>query len=154
MAISQSLVLYNPPTTSNLSSRTNVSSLLPANFFTKQTGTAIATELLYRVLFDIIQRFLSTFQRLAAQGMDECASWLERKLQEQRERRETPNERLGIVEEVNRVAAERGFITCPMTGADVHGGGPQPPRWVRGVLEGIEQGRMEERDFWIHTHTG
>jgi hypothetical protein len=31
---------------------------------------------------------------------------------------------------------------------------PSPPLWARGVLEGIDEGRMEERDFWIQTHEG
>lgn len=86
--------------------------------------------------------------------MDQCSSWLERKLQERRAQEASSKDNLAIVEEVSKLAAQKGFITCPMTGADVHGGGPQPPRWVRGVLEGIEEGRMEEKDFWIHTHTG
>ena len=157
MTVSQSLVPYNPSTTSTtLSARPSASSLTPANFFTQQTGTAIATELLYRLLFDIIQRFLASFQHLAAKGMDQCSSWLERKMQERRERLAATKEGgLEIVEEVSKLAAQRGFITCPMTGADASGGGgPQPPMWVRDVLEGIEQGRMDEKDFWIHTHTG
>lgn len=86
--------------------------------------------------------------------MDECSSWLERKLQERHERHAAAKEGLGIMQEVSKAVAERGIITCPMTGVDMAGGGPQPPRWVRGVLEGIEEGRMEERDFWIHNHTG
>lgn len=130
-----------------------MSSLIPATFFTQQTGTAIATELLYRVLFDIIQRFMASFQRLASKGIDQCSSWLERKMKERRERQKGARDGLEIVQEVSRAAAQRGFITCPMAGADANGG-PQPPRWVKGVLEGIEEGRMEEKDFWIHTHTG
>lgn len=150
MTVSQSLVLYSPPAATTLSTRPSVSSLVPTNFFTQQTGTAIATELLYRILFDIIQRFLTSFQRLASKSMDQCSSWLERRMQERHERQANAE----IVQEVGKLAARKGFITCPMTGADMNGGGPQPPRWVRGVLEGIEEGRMEEKDFWIHTHTG
>jgi len=154
MSASQSLVLYSVPTTTTLSPRPSATSLIPSNFFTQQTGTAIATELLYRILFDIIQRFLTSVQRLASKGIDQCSSWLERKTLERRARQAATNDGLEIVEEVSKLAAQRGFITCPMTGTDMHGGGPQPPRWVRGVLEGIEEGRMEEKDFWIHTHTG
>lgn len=155
MSVSQSLVVYSASTSTTLSTRPGASSLIPAHFFTRQTGTAVATELLYRVLFDIIQRFLSTFQRLAAKGIDQCSTWLERKVQERRERQaNAANEGLEIVPEVGKLAAQRGFITCPMTGADTNGGGPQPPRWVRDVLDGIEEGRMEEKDFWIHAHTG
>ncbi|KAF2632837.1 hypothetical protein BU25DRAFT_454011 [Macroventuria anomochaeta] len=154
MTVSQSLVLYSPPTPTTLSTRPSATSLIPANFFTQQTGTAIATELLYRILFNIIQRFLNSFQRLASKGMDQCSSWLERKMHERRERQANAKDELKIVQEVGKLAAQRGFITCPMIDTDTNGGGLQPPRWVRGVLEGIEEGRMEEKDFWIHTHTG
>ncbi|KAF1933968.1 uncharacterized protein M421DRAFT_147 [Didymella exigua CBS 183.55] len=155
MTASQSLVPYSAPTSIMLSSRPSASSLIPAGFFTRQTGTAIATELLYRILFDIVQRFMATFQRLAAKGMDQCSSWLERKMQERRYRQaNSEDRRLEIVHEASKLAARQGFITRPMTGADTNGGGPPPPRWVRDVLDGIEEGRMEEKDFWIHTHTG
>lgn len=67
-------------------------------------------------------------------------------------------EGLRIVEEVGKLAEERGFIMCPMTGHQMDArmsgkrGAPSPPMWVRGVLQGIDEGRMTERDFWIHTH--
>jgi hypothetical protein len=84
---------------------------------------------------------------------------MERKFQERRGRLEVAKEgRLKIVEEVGKLAEERGFFTCPLTGhkmdARVEGRRrpPGPPMWVRGVLQGIEEGRMEERDFWIQTH--
>lgn len=153
MTALQSLVLYSTPTT--LSTRPGASSLIPAHFFTRQTGTAIATELLYRILFDIIQRVLATFQRLAAKGMDQCSTWLERKVQERRERQAlNASKGLEITREIGNLAVKQGFVTCPMTGADTNGGGPQPPRWIRDVLEGIDEGRMEEKDFLIHAHTG
>ena len=89
---------------------------------------------------------------------------MERKLQERRDRLEAAKagaeEGLKIVKEVGRLAEERSFITCPMTGhamdSRVEGkrGPPGPPQWVRGVLAGIDEGRIAERDFWIHTHTG
>ncbi|KZM19756.1 uncharacterized protein EKO05_0004020 [Ascochyta rabiei] len=154
MTVSQSLVLYSAPSSTTTSVGPSATSLIPSRFFTQQNGTAIVTELLYRILFDIIQRFLTSFQRLASKGMDRCSSWLERKLQEREERLANAKDGLQIVEEVSKLASQRGFITCPITGADTNGGGPQPPRWVRGVLEGIEEGIMEEKDFWIHTHTG
>ncbi|KAF3042500.1 hypothetical protein E8E11_004925 [Didymella keratinophila] len=155
MTASQSLVLYSAPTPSTLSTRPSTCSLIPADFLTRQTGTAIATELLYRVLFDIVQRFLASFQRLAAKGMDQCSTWLERKMQERRGRQAVAASKdLEITQEVGTLAAKQGFITCPMNGAGTNGGGPQPPRWIRDVLEGIEEGRMEESDFLIHMHTG
>lgn len=155
MKASQSLVLYSAPAPTTLSTRPSVSSLIPADFFTRQTGSAIAAELLYRILFDIVQRLLATFQRLAAKGMDQCSTWLERRMQERRERQAAAaSKSLEITQEVSKLAVKQGFITCPMTGADTNGGGPQPPRWIRNVLEGIEEGRMEEKDFLIHAHTG
>jgi hypothetical protein len=170
-SLALSLVPYTPATTpTSLYPRRSVSSLVPASFFTHQTGTAIATELLYRLIFDILNRVLMTFQRLAARGVDEGAAWLGRKMVERRERRRRTTatadadadarEGLGIVEQVGKAAVGRGFVTCPLGGVEAsrgaggRGRGPQPPRWVRGVLEGIEEGRMEESDFWINMHTG
>jgi hypothetical protein len=117
-------------------------------------------------LIDILNRLLSSCQRLASHGIEECSSWIERKLQERRDKIEATkvraNEGLEIVEEVGKLSQSRGFFTCPMTehlmeaklDAKMKGkrGPPGPPRWVRGVLEGIDEGRMLDRDFWIQTH--
>lgn len=154
MTTSQSLVHYSPPVSATLLSRPGVSALIPVNFFSQQTGTTIATELLYRILFDIIQRLMASFQRLASKSIDQCSSWLERKIRERRERLESAKGELEIVQEVANVAAQSGFMKCPMTSAATNKGRPQPPRWVRGVIQGIEEGRMEKNDFWIHAHTG
>lgn len=137
-------------------------SLVSSQFFTQQAGTAIATELLYRILIDIINRVLHSVHRLAAKGMDECSSYIERKLQERRERlaasEKKATEGRTIVDEVRKLAEERGSITCPLGGVrmgeDTGRSPPPPPMWVKSVLEGIEEGRMHERDFWIHTHEG
>lgn len=87
--------------------------------------------------------------------MDQCSSWLESKIQNRRQRQVTAHDGgLEIVHEVGKLAARQGFIACPMKGADTNSGGPKPPKWVSDVLDGIEEGRMEEEDFWIHTHTG
>jgi hypothetical protein len=171
MALSQSIVLYRPsPATSTLASSIHASgSLISTRYFTATTGTAIATELLYRILIDILNRILHSAQRFTSSKLDQLSSYLERR------RLERYNERLGaakearecsgsgdkntngglrIVEEVGKVAEERGFVAgahCPMTGGDRE---PRPPRWVAEVLKGAKEGRMEERDFWIHTHTG
>jgi hypothetical protein len=162
MTVSSSLTLYRPSPSNAVSTRSYSHSLISSRLFSPQTGTAIATELLYRILIDIINRFLCSFQRLASYGIDEASSWMERKLQERRDRRDAAraNERDGlkIVQEVGRLAQERGFVTCPMTGhkmdVGVEGkrGPPGPPMWVRRVLNGIDDGRMADRDFWIHTH--
>jgi hypothetical protein len=134
-----------------MASASSSASLISSRLFSQQTGTAIATELLYRILFDIINRFLATFQRLASHGMEEASSWLERKMQERRERlqqaKDSTAQGLGIVEEVSRVAENRGFITCPMGG---EAGGRRQPPWVKSVLEGIEEGRMHDRDFYTN----
>jgi hypothetical protein len=113
-------------------------------------------------LIDILNRLLSSCQRLASHGIEECSSWVERKLQERRDKIEAAkvraNEGLKIVEEVGKLSQSRGLFTCPMTehlmDAKMEGkrGPPGPPRWVRGVLEGIDEGRMLDRDFWIQTH--
>ncbi|CAN9152738.1 unnamed protein product [Alternaria alternata] len=147
-----------------LSTRSYSTSLISSRLFSQQTGTAIATELLYRILIDIINRFLCSFQRLASRGIDEASSWMERKLQERRDNlnaaKASAREGLKIVEEVGKLVEDRGFLTCPMTGhaMDATAEGkrelPGPPQWIRGVLAGIDEGRMVERDFWIHTHTG
>ena len=146
MTASSSLILYRPTPSSSLSSRPSTTSLNPSSFFTQQTGTAIATELLYRLLFDIINRFMATFQRLAARGVDEASSWIERKIQERKEAKGT--EELKIVEEVGKLAKERGFV-CPMTGEV--GGKARGPPWVRSVLTGIEEGRLHDKDFWTNS---
>jgi hypothetical protein len=162
MTVSSSLILYSPSPSNAVSTRPYSNSFISSRLFSPQTGTAIATELLYRILIDIINCFLCSFQRLASHGIDEASSWMERKLQERRDRRDAAraNERDGlkIVQEVGRLAQESGFMTCPMTGQKMDvglegkRGPPGPPMWVRRVLNGIDDGRMADRDFWIHTH--
>jgi len=161
MTVSSSLTLYRPGPSTSLTTRSFSSSLISSHLFTQQTGTAILTELAYRILIDIINRFIHSFQRLASHSLDSASSFIERRLQERRNRLDaatsgTGNEGLKIVEEVGKLAEERGFVTCPLTGMDMgkEEGMRGPPRWVRGVLDGINEGRMKERDFWIHTHTG
>ncbi len=137
--------------------------MVSSRLFTQATGTAIATELLYRILFDIINRLIGSLQRLAVKGFDEGTSLLERKLQERRDRiaaaKEEAENGSKIVEEVSKLAEESGFI-CPATGRKFDNcptgrrGPPGPPMWVRGVLEGLNEGRMQPRDFWIQTHEG
>lgn len=82
-------------------------------------------------------------------------------MQERRDRLAAAKDRaaegLRIVEEVGKLAEDRGFISCPVTGQSMDArmdGPPGPPMWVKGVLEGIEEGRMHDRDFWIQTHEG
>lgn len=163
MTASQAIVPYRPGPSSTLATRSPSLSLIPSNFFTQQTGTAIATELLYRLLYDIINRLLGSIHRLASKGFEECSSFIEQKLQERRDRLAVAKSNAAaggskIVEEVGRLVVEGGFITCPMTGREFEGMGkrgvPGPPPWARGVLEGIDEGRMHERDFWIQTHEG
>ncbi|USP82422.1 ser thr protein phosphatase family protein [Curvularia clavata] len=160
MSLSSSLVPYRPSPVNTMTLQQQSSTLISSRLFTQQAGMAIATELLYRILFDIVNRLLSSLQRLAAQSMDEASTWLQRKLQERRDARTlNSSDGLKIVQEVGRLAEQQGFITCPLTGrampdANLRGtGGPRgPPKWVRGVLEGIDEGRILERDVWINTH--
>jgi hypothetical protein len=151
MTSSTSLVLYRPSPSSYLTATSSRTSLISSRFFTQQTGTAIATELLYRILIDIINRFLSSFQHLASRGMEEATSWVERKMQKRSERlaaaKHGDGEGLRIVEEVGKLAEQRGFVVCPMNGE----GGPRPPPWVRNVLVGIEEGRLHSRDFYTNS---
>ncbi|PVI06590.1 hypothetical protein DM02DRAFT_649710 [Periconia macrospinosa] len=146
-------------TTLITTSTSTSTSLLPARLFTAQTGHALATELLYRLLFDILNRLLTHLHRFASRQLDTFSSFLERRWNERadalkaareaRKRSEEEGAKLGIADEVMRVAAERGFvrgdgaIECPR-GGSVKG----PPGWVGFVLEGIKEGRIVERDFW------
>jgi ElaB/YqjD/DUF883 family membrane-anchored ribosome-binding protein len=152
MTATSSLILYRPGTSSSLTTKPSPTSLISSRLFSQQTGTAIATELLYRLLFDIINRFLASFQRLASRGMEEATSWIEQKLQERRERLQAAKDQgaegLKIVQEVGKLAEDRGFITCPMGG---QAGGRRQPPWVKSVLEGIEEGRLHDRDFYTNS---
>ncbi|KAH7406069.1 Metallo-dependent phosphatase-like protein [Phaeosphaeria sp. MPI-PUGE-AT-0046c] len=152
MTGSSSLVLYRSGPSSSMTTTQSPASLISSRLFSQQTGTAIATELLYRLLFDIINRFLATFQRLASKSMDEASSWIERKLQERRERLQEAKARstngLHVVEEVDKLAESSGFITCPIGG---NSGARRQPPWVKSVLEGIEEGRLHDRDFYTNS---
>lgn len=146
-----SLVLYRPGLSSSLVTRISPASLISSRLFSQQTGTAIATELLYRILFDIINRFLTSFQRLAVRGIDETSSWLVRKIQQRRDRLAAGNNSADgshIVEEVGKLAYDSGFVTCPMGGKP--GAARQPP-WVKSVLSGIEEGRLHDQDFYTNS---
>ncbi|KAF2735175.1 hypothetical protein EJ04DRAFT_221294 [Polyplosphaeria fusca] len=161
----QSLVLYRGSSSlgSSLATRSNPSALIPSHFFTQQTGTAIATELLYRLLIDIINRCLHHFQHFASQQLDNLSSYLERRsLERQKARLEAAAQAkvsgdggLKIVEEVSKLVDEKEWEGAPWERNCVIGGemGPRgPPRWMKGVLTGVKEGRMQARDFWIHTH--
>jgi hypothetical protein len=149
MTASSSLVLYRPGPSTSLTTKSPPTSLISSRLFTHQTGTAIATELLYRLLFDIVNRFLASFQRLASRSIEEATSWLEQKMQERRKRLQAQGtEELEIVQEVGKLAEDRGFITCPMGGE--RGAARQPP-WVKSVLMGIEEGRLHDRDFYTNS---
>ena len=149
---SQSLVLYRGASSStSLAASTTSTSLLPSRLFNAQTGTAIATELLYRLLIDIINRILQTVHKFASSKLDDLSDYIEKRSIERRERwaaekdrKDTESSR--ILDEVRRVRQDDGsaFI-CPLTGDKPRGG---PPRWVKGVLTGVRDGRMQSRDFY------
>lgn len=169
MTPSQSLVLYRPSSSTSSASVTTTSpnrTLISSRLFTATTGTAIATELLYRILIEIINRLLHSFQNFASARLDQLSSFLERKSLEREEERKRradasasskkgDGKGLGILEEVERLNEDRGGFACPMGGEHGGYGGrrnpPAPPRWVRVVLKGVEEGRMQKRDFWINT---
>lgn len=158
--------------------------IVPSRLFTAATGTAILTELLYRLLLDIINRVLDSAQTLASRGLDNLTSYLEqrresslqaRRLQAEAEAQARLREDGGgkdadggksVLWEVKKMVDGKGAggieFACPKGagGKSVEfacpkgGMRPGPPMWARGVLEGIEEGRMQDRDFWIQTHEG
>jgi hypothetical protein len=73
-------------------------------------------------------------------------------MQERRERLQQAKDRVteghNIVKEVGKMAEQSGFITCPIGGDS--GARRQPP-WVKSVLEGIEEGRLHDRDFYTNS---
>ncbi|KAF2254804.1 hypothetical protein BU26DRAFT_600431 [Trematosphaeria pertusa] len=170
MPSSQALIPYRPSSALLATqSPTSSGSLIPTRLFTAQTGTALATELLYRLLIELINRLLSSLQRLASSRLDAFSSFLERNSAERRAAAAAASagstdkaNGLNITQEVGKAALKRGFVgpetvVCPMTGealgkggggARAWGGPVGPPRWVRGVLEGIEEGRVGEQDIW------
>ncbi|KAJ4357543.1 uncharacterized protein N0V89_002119 [Didymosphaeria variabile] len=158
---SSALVPYRGgPITTTVTS-TSTSSLIPSRFFTAQTGHALATELFYRLLFDLLNRLVASLHRFASHQLDTFSSFLERKALERKQAQKEAVERVKkrlmkgdgkgrITEEVGKAAMKRGFISreCPMTGKELEGGKVGPPGWVGSVLTGIEEGRLVERDFW------
>ncbi|KAF2795530.1 hypothetical protein K505DRAFT_11801 [Melanomma pulvis-pyrius CBS 109.77] len=137
MALAQSLVLYRPSTAlATVSTSPSHALALSTRLFTQQTGTAIATELLYRLLLDVLNRLLSQLQRFATQRLDQLGSFLEQRARERQAARledeaAVASGRLQIVEQVGKVALERGFVhACPMTGKAAEGprARPGPPR--------------------------
>jgi hypothetical protein len=176
--MSSSLVPYRGSTTTlslTTSPYANASALITSRLFTAQTGQAVVTELLYRLLYDLLNRLLVTLHRTLAKQLDTFSSFLERRYAERLEARSQAqtldavkaareadsngigdgNGGLRITEEVGRVAMQRGFIggpggvVCPPCPSTEMGEWKGPP-WVADVLEGIEQGRMVEKDFWVH----
>ncbi|KAF2270810.1 hypothetical protein CC78DRAFT_958 [Lojkania enalia] len=166
MTPSQSLVPYRPPppSSSSVTTTSSARTLIPSRLFTQQTGMAIVTELLYRLLMDLIGRFINTVHNLASERLDQFSSFLQRKAAERKERleaeareraeKEKEGGQLSVVQEVGGLAWN---YSCPMEKV-VRGERaerrpvPGPPGWVKGVLEGVREGRMLERDFWIATH--
>lgn len=145
MSTSSELVLYRP---SRLTSRSYSSFLTSSNVFSQQTGTAIATELLYRIFFDILNRLLVSSQRLVSRSIDEASSFIKQKLRERREQRAAQED--SIVGQVEKLVSRREFKACPMTNNRGGRKNLEPPRWVNSVLQGIEEGRMCKEDFYTN----
>ena len=178
--MSSALVPFRGSTTATAlttSPYANTSALLSSRLFTAQTGQALATELLYRLLFDILNRLLTTLHRTLAHQLDRFSSFMERRyVQAQsetldavkaarevdanatRDGRGGGSAGLRITEEVGKAAMQRGFIGSPcVTGVALtacpsteSGEWKMPRGWVGNVLEGIQEGRMVEEDFWGH----
>lgn len=175
MTTSQAIVRYRyplSPTPHSLHHSSHPNTIAPARLFSAATGTAIATELLYRILMDIINRILYSLQAFASRRLDQFSSYLEQRAQERREFAELARlnaqkgdgagagsepSKPGVVEEVKRMLEEKDRRNralddaCPM-GARGKVRRPGPPFWVENVLKGAEEGRMQDRDFWIQAH--
>lgn len=165
--MSSALVPYRTPTTSTSLTPSRYATTLSARLFTAQTGQALAAELFYRLLFDVLNRVLHTLHRELTFQLEKLSSFLERRYASrsetldavkaaQREADTHGTEGLRITEEVSKAAMHRGFIGGPGGGgftpcSTSQGGGWRRPRgWVGDVLDGIQEGRMVERDFWVH----
>jgi hypothetical protein len=170
--MSSALVPYrgqSSPTTLTTSTYMKSTSLLSSRLFTAQTGQALAAELLYRLLFDIFNRLLATIHRELAHQLDTFSAFLERRytarsetldaVKAARENAAAADDAQGglkIIEEVGRMAAQRGFIGGPGGGgftpcsSTQNGEWRRPGGWVGEVLDGIHEGRMVEKDFWVH----
>ena len=117
MTTSTALVLRNlgPPV------RSTPTSLVPSRHFAQQTGVAIATELLYRLLIDIIDRLIHVVRQLASTGFDELSTFVQRKVKEQRERLAAASEAAKgskILHEVSKTVDGKDCITCPLSGQE------------------------------------
>jgi hypothetical protein len=157
MAFATDLVLYRPSPSPNALALTSASRslALTSRMFTQTTGTAIATELLYRLLWDILNRLAAHLHKFAVERLDQLGSFLEQRAlarQESTRATESGKPDLEILSEVGKLAEESGFITCPMGG--VEGRGRRPPSWVLSVLQAAHEGRIESREFWINGLVG
>ncbi|KAF2501171.1 hypothetical protein BU16DRAFT_555670 [Lophium mytilinum] len=147
-ASSSALVPYRPSPTTTLTTRPT--SLGLTRVFNTQTGTAIATELLYRLLWDILQRVLSSLQGFASKRLDAFSEYLDKRGQEREalrlgkigEELAKKNEGLGIVDAVEKLESGKRWQgamgqgpVCPMTGEAVRGP-PGPPWWVKSAAKG------------------
>lgn len=145
-----SLTPYRPPSTSPSTSTSLIPLLTPQSIF---------TELLYRLLFSLLNRALTSLHRFAITKFDSLGGFLERKWGESREARREAEKRIergGVVREVEKRGGWGGREVCPLTGREGGMGGGRmggrrgPPGWVGEVLSGIEEGRLVEGDFWGH----
>lgn len=122
---SQSLILYRP-SSSSLTSPQSSSSPNLFRFFTPETGTHIATELLYRILVAICQRVFNSFEEFATRRLDQFANYLERAKEARKESK--------VMKELAVQEREMGKETwaCPLTGK---GGEKEPPVWMKKRME-------------------
>jgi hypothetical protein len=157
MAVPSALILYRPSPPSNALTLPSASRslALTSRLFTQTTGTAIATELLYRLIWDILNRLATHVHKFAIDRLDRLGSFLEQRAlarQESTRATESAKAELEIVSRVGDLAQQSGFVACPMGGAEGRARGP--PGWVVSVLQGAEEGRIESREFWINGLVG
>lgn len=142
---SQSLTLYHPSPPSCVTS--NPAKLSLSRLFSAETGTHLATELIYRILLAICQRFLNSFEAFAVRRLDDFSAFLERpktdgsKIMEELEARESNGKGEGFA--------------CPLGGKGsgrwAEGGRkpPGPPRWVREAAERMRVANERGEDVYF-----
>jgi hypothetical protein len=159
MAASNALVPYSSSFSTSTSLTTRSTPLGLTRVFTAQTATAIATELLYRILWDILQRLLTSLQGYAGRRLEALNTYLHERHKEREALRQgkvseelaKKKEGLGIVEAVEKLDTwGHGFPgpACPMTGeARPMRGPPGPPKWVKKAASG-----WTEAEWMVQVH--
>ena len=122
--------------------------------FSAQTGTALATELLYRLLWDLVNRLLASLHRFAVSRLDRLSDYLQQRAEakqrervelQERDKQAAPSaQRSALVRELEAADEPVGFL-CPMGGRwKDRPPGRGPPPWAERALQAFCQ-RREQR---------